>query len=161
MKPTVNIQSKKIEISIPISSPMEDLKNWKMLTKSSLYIFLNRKVDIITIDPQKYSVGQEIGNCEKYSFGSSKYLINKGIVLSRDLVELLTDSEDFERGLLLIILSGSPKLVIEHLTQLDGLGAELIVLEDDGKSFHWYNPLFESDLNAMKDLCEKFTVGNL
>ena len=161
MKPTVNIHSKKIEVSIPITSPIKDLKNWKMLTKSFLFICLHRKVDTITIEPQKYSVGQEIGGCQKYSFGRSKYLINKGIVLSRDLVELLTDSEDFERGLLLIILSGNSRLVIENLTQLDRLGTELIVLDDDGKSFHWYNPSSESDLNAMRELCEKITVGNL
>jgi hypothetical protein len=161
MKPTVNIQSKKIELSIPISSPNEDLKNWKMLTKSTLFICLNRKVDIITIEPQKYSTGQEIGNCEKYFLGKSKYLINKEIVLSHDLIELLTDSEDFERGLLLIIQSGSPTLVIEHLTELDKSGAELIVLGDDGKSLIWYNPSSDSDLNAVRGLCEKITVGNL
>jgi len=161
MKPTFNIQSKKIEVSIPISTPIKDLKNWKMLTKSSLFICLNRKVDIITIEPQKYSIGHEIGNCEKYSFGKSKYLINRGIVLSHELVELITDSEDFERGLLLIILSGSPTLVIEHLTQIDKSSVELIILDDDGRSLIWYNPSSESDVNAMRVFCEKITGGNL
>jgi hypothetical protein len=152
MKRTVNIRSNKIEIIIPNSSSLQDLKTWRVLIRNLLFIFLNKKVGIITIAPQKYSVDQEIGNGEKYSFGGSKYLINNDIVLDKHIVDLLADSEDFERGLLLIVLSGSPASIIEHLSQLDQSKAELIALNADGNSFNWYNPSSEQEINAMRVL---------
>lgn len=152
MKPLINIQSDKIEISIPISSPIENVKKWKVLIDNLLFVFLNRKVDIITIEPQKHSIGYEIANGERYSSGKNKYLINRGIILTTDLLKLITESEDFERGLLLIILSGNPMSIIEHLFKLDESSEELIILDDDGKSFNWYNPSSESEIKSLKDL---------
>ncbi len=152
MKPLINIQSDKIEISIPISAPIEDVKKWKELIDNLLSIFLNRKVDIITIEPQKYSIGYEIANGEKYSSGKNKYLINRDIILTIDLLKLVTESEDFERGLLLIVLSGNPTSIIEHLSKLDESSEELIVLDDDGKSFNWYNPSSESEIKSLRNL---------
>jgi hypothetical protein len=49
MKRTVNIRSNKIEIIIPNSSSLQDLKTWGVLIKNLLLIFLNKKVGIITI----------------------------------------------------------------------------------------------------------------
>lgn len=139
MKPIIETQNNKLQIRIPISSSIEDLKDWKSLLDKALLIFLNRKANLITIQPQKYSIGYEIINHDKSFYKKKEYLINRGILLTKDVLQLISESEDFERGLLLIVLTGNPIAVIENINQLDQSDEELIVLDDDGKSFNWYN----------------------
>lgn len=140
MKPIIETQNNKFQIRIPISSSIEDLKDWKSLVDKALLIFLNRKINLITIQPQKYSIGYEIINHDKSFYKKKAYLINRDILLTKDVLQLISESEDFERGLLLIVLTGNPLAVIENINQLDQSDEELIVLDDDGKSFNWYNP---------------------
>jgi hypothetical protein len=95
----------KVQILLSPKSSMEDLKEWDILIKSILSIIKGQKLVLITLNPQSYSLGQDLGNNQKFQRGKKNYLINWNVSLSEDILYLISESEEFKRGLLYLIIS--------------------------------------------------------
>ena len=145
MKTTKNNQGNKFQVSLDKNHSMEDLKEWNILVMNILLLAKGQETSLITISPQSYSVGEELGNHQKIKRGKLDYLINWDIALSEDIIHLIVESEEFKRGLLFIILSGNIKDIFRTIDAIDSVGSidfiklevEIIVLEEDGKTLIW------------------------
>jgi len=142
MKTTKNNQGNKLQISLDIENSMEDLKEWDVLIMNILLLAKGQKTSLITISPQSYSIGEELGNYQKLKRGKRDYLINWDITFSEDVLHLITESEEFKRGLLFLVSSENIKNIFEIIDAVDSVGSidfsklevEIILLEDDGKT---------------------------
>lgn len=135
--------------SIPLKSTLPQLNNWIDFVKQVLRYAVDKKqIYLFTLSPQKYSLGYEFGSFEQSSLGHEKILINHFQHPTDDLLSDVANSEEFNRGLLKIVLSDKKK-VFNNLAFIQGdytnVKEELITLEDDGLSFYWYNPHLPND----------------
>lgn len=74
-------------------------------------VFLNRSVLLITITPDKrYSMGYSISSFQEINIGKSKFLINNINSCSSSLLMEISRSEEFSRGLLLLMTKESDLL---------------------------------------------------
>jgi hypothetical protein len=151
MKTTKDNQGNKFQISLDSKYSMEDLKEWDTLIMNVLLLAKGQRICLITLDPQSNSIGYELGNYQKIKRGRRDHLINWYITLSEDFIHFITESEDFKRGLLFLVLSESIKDIFKIIDTIDSVGSidfsklevEIIVLEDDGKTLAWNNPTKE------------------
>ena len=122
MKTTKNNQGNKFQISLDSEYSMKDLKEWNVLIMSILLLAKGQKTSLITISPQSYSVGEELGNYQKIKRGKWNYLINWDITLTEDVLHLITESEEFKRGLLFLVSSGNIKDIFKTIDAIDSVG---------------------------------------
>jgi hypothetical protein len=141
MKIQIENINNKLQISIPIKSSIENLIAWESLISKILLLLSEQKISLITIDPQLYSIGNELGNSQKVKRNNKYYLINWDIVLSENILHLITESEEFKRGLLFIIISEKVKDIFNAIDAIDfnNLDIELILLEGDATILSFYN----------------------
>jgi hypothetical protein len=136
-----------IQLIIPIGSTLEELREWnQILHKILIYAFCDQPVHLLTLSPQKYSLGYELEKPEKIKINKKEYLINYCHNFSMNLIQQIIESEEFERGLIKIMSITPDKiytalnLIQVNYDELEKFKYELIELEGDGKIFCWVNP---------------------
>lgn len=159
MNVTIRSSSNYVTCSIPLRSSLPELNKWMDFVQEVLrYASDGKVVYLFTLSPQKYSLGYELGSFEESRVGKEKVLINHFEKLTDPLLLEIINSEEFNRGLLKVILSDGQR-TFNDLDFVQGNYAnvkdELITLEDDGSSFYWYNPHLPKDqieqrLNELK-----------
>jgi len=148
MKTSKNIQYNKFQISIDRKHSIEDLKDWNVKVMKVLLLAKEKKASLITITPQSYSIGKEFGNYQKIKRNKSEYLLNWNLSFSENSLRLIIESEEFNRGLLFIVLSENIADVFETIDAINPVGTidlsqltvEIIVFEDDGETLTWNYP---------------------
>lgn len=148
MKVSKNIQDNKFQISMDEENSIENLRDWDIRVMKILSLAKDKKVSLITISPQSYSLGEELGNYQKIKRNKREYLINWNLLFSEDSLCQIAESEEFKRGLLFIVLSENITDIFETIDAIDSVGSlnfsnsvvEIIVLEDDGVTLTWNYP---------------------
>lgn len=148
MKMSKNIQDNKFRISIDRNHSIEDLKEWNVTVKKVLLLLKEKKGILITITPQSYSIGEDLGRCQKIKRNKSGYLLNWDVYFSEDYLYLIAESEEFKRGLLFIVLSENITDIFKTIEAINPIGiidlsqitVEIIFLEDDGETIFWNRP---------------------
>jgi len=138
----------RFQLSLEKPSSIEDLKEWDILILKNLLFLKGQKASLITLDPQEYSIGNGLNNCQKIKRLKKEFLINWDITLSEDFIQLISKEEEFERGLIFIVLSEKIVDIFNIIDTINPVGSidfknldtEIIVLEDDGETFVWNNP---------------------
>jgi hypothetical protein len=108
--------------------------------------FLDQNIKVVTKGPQKYSLGYELGSHSKIDVGKTEVLINDVTKCGLNLLEDINQSEEFKRGLLILIKGYSNSIEDTMLAVLKiqkGIHAELkdtvVFCEDDGAGLLLYN----------------------
>lgn len=111
-------------------------------------VFFQKPALLVTIAPdKKYSIGYEIGSFQEVKIGRSKFLINDVKSCSSLMLMEISRSEEFDRGLLLLVTKEGNLLenLDENLSYihndfgLENLSYEIAVCENDGKTLCLYN----------------------
>jgi hypothetical protein len=147
MRAKFKIMHNYIQLTIPIGSTLEELIEWnQILYKILIYAFYDKPVFILTLSPQKYSLGYELYLPEKIKIEKKEFLINYCHNLSTSLIQQIIESEEFERGLMKILIISNDQLedviksIPSNYDDLDKFKYELIELENDGQMLCWINP---------------------
>lgn len=142
MKIEVIIKEHGLRLSLDDLHSIEDSTKWGLLIYNILALFQNKEVSLVTISPQKYSIGLELDNHQRLKRNNREYLMNWNVILTDEILRLIAESEEFERGLLFLILSDSLKSVFDTIDAIDSVGSiyfdnlkvQTVILEDDGKT---------------------------
>lgn len=109
-------------------------------------MFSNQNIKVVTEDPQKYSLGYEFKFHSKMDFDKTEVLINNVINCGINVLEDINQSEEFKRGLLILIKGSGNSIedtILEVLKLQKGMHAILkdavVFCEDDGASLLLYN----------------------
>jgi hypothetical protein len=133
---------------------IEELKEWgNLLFQTLLFAFYKKPVHLITLSPQKYSLGFEISNQIQIKAGKDTLLVNFIESCSENLLNEIAESEEFKRGLLRFVTIEPDRLqyiardVSFKFLDADTIAKvnfdfELITCEGDGKILYWFNPPF-------------------
>jgi hypothetical protein len=138
-----------IELSVPIGTPLDEFD--KVIYKVLLLALLEKPVYLITLTPQKYSLGYDYNEPIKIKTSKHTLLVNFIDSCSADLLKEIVESEEFERGLLRLVTVDQNRLndiigevFFEFINDNDiskvNIGFELITCEADGKMLCWFNP---------------------
>lgn len=123
---------------------------WHQIVVTVLrYAFLSRSATLITTSPMPWSVGHALPEPKSLRTNQGEYLVNRVEQCNSDLLAVVADSEDFQRGLL--CLSVLRTVREEHLataslqmttTVIDDPGAdfEILILLDDSRRIRWLHP---------------------
>jgi hypothetical protein len=149
MKIEIKKEANYIIASIPKQSGLDDINKWTEILQEVLkYSLDGLRVYLFTLAPQKYSLGYELGSYKESKVEKEKVLINYFEHCTDNQIYEIANSEEFSRGLLKIVLSGTQKS-FDNLSFVDGdysnLKDELITCEDDGYNFYWFNPHLSKD----------------
>jgi hypothetical protein len=129
-----------------------DLKEWdNLLFQTLLFVYYKKPVHLITLSPQKYSLGFEFSNQIQIKVGKDILLANFIESCTEELLKEIVESEEFKRGLLRLVTIDPDRLqhIAKDLTfkYLDAeifakgnFDYELIICEGDGKMLCWFNP---------------------
>ena len=75
--------------------------------KILIELFINQDIRIVTREPQSYSLGYEFSPHTEITIAKLDLLINDIVNCDRKMLEEISQSEEFERGLLMIIKGGT------------------------------------------------------
>jgi hypothetical protein len=115
------------------------------------FAFLHRSACLITVSPQRWSLGRELNADPEIVIDHKPYLLTFTDSCSAELLADIAESEDFERGLLwLIALDKNHRaeiielirtvVVSDSLLSAPQISQELMRSEGDGSAIHWLNP---------------------
>ena len=121
-----------------------------MVTQFLSFAFLHRSACLITVSPQRWSVGREL-SAEEIVIDHKPYLLTFRDSCSAELLAEVSESEDFERGLLwLIALDENYKSEVVDLVRavvasdsflsVPQISQELMRSGGDGSAIYWLNP---------------------
>lgn len=145
------IGDKYIELYLS-SYEIPDLKGWdNLIFQTLLLAYYNKPVCLITLSPQKYSLGFAINNPIQMKVGKDTLLINFLESCSENILKEISESEEFKRGLLRLVTIDSGKLpnIVKDVSfkflDIDNIDKlkfdfELVTCEGDGKILCWFNP---------------------
>lgn len=157
-------------LEIPIQSDIDSINLWKkrIVTDILLLAYLNKPATLITVDPDKNSVGKEYEN-EEFFYSKKKFLLNCiSTCKHTDLIKL-GESYDLELGLLVVtsmtfqdthsydFLSLFPKHEEDYLL----IKEQVFYCSNDGYEIYWLNfkKPFEDALLAIKTRMSFYEVG--
>lgn len=125
------------------------------------YAFARRPATIVTISPMEWSIGNSLPSPRNLSREGRRYLVNEVDECSTEMLTEITESEDFQRGLLWILAppSNEDDLLMTvarletSLLDVPRVEVELVLLLDDARCIHWLSPsrdasFLERDLSA-------------
>jgi hypothetical protein len=142
------ISESHISLHIPIQSDIDSINMWKkrIVTNILLLAYLNKPATLITVDPDRKSVGQEFPN-EKVFINKKNFLVNcLSTCKNTDLIKL-GESYDLELGLLAVtslscknistcdLIKFFPKDEDDQLL----IKEQLFYCSDDGYMIYWLN----------------------
>jgi hypothetical protein len=151
---------------------IEEIVSWqKVIKKVVVWGYLNRTIRIITKEPQKWSLGQEFLDSKIIIVEKIPYLISSTFFCNLPLLEKISESEDFLRGLLWLIDDNinDIKEEISNLNdtiKLDNCAntqvlSEILICLEDGESLYWINPKmsFEEIYARLKEIATSLSFG--
>lgn len=120
----------KIEFDIPSS-----LEKRTSFIIGHLRPMINKTVSLITISPQVYSISMEFPNYVTMKCDGVIYGINSNILLTENNLFAIAESEDFNRGLLIIASKHKDLLsdVIKPFSMQCITNSTMIFTENDGR----------------------------
>lgn len=158
MKIVINqVTSNFIEVKLEEYSSNLDLPKWSNILYQVLHDALgDRSLYLMTLSPQLYSLGFELDNPVKMKVGNNTIIYNLIQKCTNELLHKIIESEEFERGLLRIVILESQKVedvlanvFFQFVTNDDirksRVNFELITCEGDGKILCWFNPTLPMD----------------
>jgi hypothetical protein len=122
--------------------------------KISCKIFLNESTILVTKQPQEYSFGKGMEKSYNLKIDKSKVLINKVDKCENAFLKSLIQSEEFKRGLLILVktnkdlLESDVKMILEATNYIKPRFNSLLTFifcEDDGDSICLYNTGIDID----------------
>lgn len=141
----------------------QDKELWNVLLEKAVRFATGYKeIALITIEPKDWSIGNFFPYAKPISVGQNQFLVNESLEISKNSIKELVESEDFQRGLLWLILTNvntqndiyslcNQILRIYQSTNNCSLESlETISLLDDGRSFHWLNA--KNNLSELKKI---------
>jgi hypothetical protein len=147
---TIKAYDNYVVVGVPLQSTLSELSKWKtMLHEILRYALVHAKFCMYTLTPQKYSLGYELGKFNEMKSGKERILVNYIEGATEKLIYEITNSEEFERGILKIMINNEQKIINELSfvgTDYNDVKDELIFCEDDGATFYWYNPHLPKDV---------------
>ncbi len=138
--------SVRLEVSSGVDA--NDLKVWKKIIADVLLLaYLDKPACLITIDPDKNSVGNELSNLEKIKYSKRTYLINFLEKCTAIELLLLSETYDLELGLLVISSLTRDELETVNLEEMFPILEEEVLLikypavfcAADGEWLYWLN----------------------
>lgn len=141
-------------IEFGLSIPLESIDAYwawqKIVTKFLFYAFLNRPACLITVAPQKWSLGRELTNEPEIIIDSKPYLLAFRDSCSAELLADVAESEDFQRGLLWLssLSKENEAEIVDHiraiidsnyLLNIPRINEELLICGSDGNAIYWFN----------------------
>jgi hypothetical protein len=152
MKMTKNTQDNKFQSSVGRMLSIEDLEAWNTTIIKILLLAKGKRVCLVTISPQSYSIGIDLSKYQAIKRNKFEYLLSWDIVFLGDFLHKIAESEEFKRGLLFIVLSESVMSVFETIDAINSSGTidlkqllvEIIFMEDDGETLTWNCPSEET-----------------
>ena len=140
-------QAGRIEISVPQDITVKELDHWQLLLSQLLALaFQSRRVGLVTIDPQRYSLGYEIEGYTLMHADGKPILINIIAFPSLEILQEIARSEEFNRGLLRTFATNaiSPANLSEAnvLEVISGRSSQeaprpMLFCDDDGRILYW------------------------
>ncbi|GAA0563623.1 hypothetical protein [Chitinophaga japonensis] len=114
------------------------------------HFFLHKKTTLLTIQPQKYSLGYELAQYKEFKVNKKNILINEVSDCGDELLKDIAQSEEFKRTLLIMIynvsevgttlISDIMSLVSSPSYSSSSLHSTMFAYcEDDGDSLYLYN----------------------
>lgn len=156
MELVANISPRLFDVGIPIHPDDDQAALWRFLLPQLLFVFEGQQAELVTIDPWEHSVGYELPNHELYTHQGRKFLINRNVVLTKAVLDLILEAEDIKMALIWLVLKGDPVAVIKNYPNWDNVKEEVIVVECDGKCFYWYNPSSKTAFQTCLNYCQPF-----
>jgi hypothetical protein len=136
----------------------EEKHQWQHLVAYVVqYAFKSRSAILITVSPQKWSIGYFLPEPHHIHTNQRKYLVNKIKNCSTELLIEIAESEDFQRGLLLVLARKNIEIAqfLATATLIDVTSEnpsvsnyEFLILLDDGHKIYWVYP--DRDVNLLK-----------
>jgi hypothetical protein len=124
-------------------------------------LFWSSKIRLITLQPQKYSFAIGIGVSYEIQAGGQKVLVNEISNCDDNLLNEISQSEEFRRNLLILVKTDIPefenripdilKMANEGDSSIDVPGV-IVHCEDDGDSLFLYNS--KLTVKELQDLTE-------
>ena len=123
------------------------------------FIFLDKRIKLITVEPTKTSIGMDLEARENIYFNKTKVLINDIRHCSLKLIKDVYHSEDFQRGFLTFIVEADPiKVFLNDLDKFQkGKDNTLITLRSTA-AFCQYDYDYLYLLNANVDKIDHFAL---
>jgi hypothetical protein len=127
-------------------------------------LFLHKPIVLITIQPQEYSLGFEFLPNEPLQLADTNILVSHITKCTVEIIDSIIESEDYSRGLLLILEYRDQNLTHNYLSfirVLDFLGDRepqslkemLLFTSEDGKTINIYNLLDPEKLISLALEC--------
>jgi len=141
-----NTNNKLIWVTVSCSN-LREIELKEQFYKTILSQLLNGySIDLITIEPQDYSLAYEIIPYHPRDVGGNCFLVNRFARCDLQLIEKIVSSEEFRRTLLFIVKEQSflsDKSLLDILGLIKGRFStemkEVIYCDDDGDSLCLYN----------------------
>ena len=156
-----NTNNKLIWVTVSCSN-LKEIELREQLYKTVLLQLLNgSSINLITIEPQNYSLAYDIASYHSRNIKGSRFLVNSIAKCDFELIENIVSSEEFRRTLLFIVKEQSPLSDDNLINILDLMKGnfitelkEVIYCEDDGDSLCLYNTTvdFEQLISIAKAL---------
>jgi hypothetical protein len=126
-----------------------DLMQVELVFKLTLIKLLESKnVTMVTVGPEKkLSLGYELGQFEEVKIQKTKYLVNCFDVCSQAVLNAISASEEFGRGLVILATGrdsqhADARSLITHIHYrigLENLNDQILLTENDGKHLALFN----------------------
>ena len=116
--------------------------------------FLHKNICMITIQPQKHSLGYELEDYYDITIEKTRFLINQIFDCNEDLLIEVSRSEEFRRGLLVVCINESKLQINEFVKQLHKYQSDIerlsiegvaIGCDPDGRLLYLFNTDFNTD----------------
>ena len=119
-----------------------------MWTEILAYAYLGLPACLMTIDPQSWSVMREFSDAPVKEIDGHKYLVVYENQCTKSLLQSVSESEDFKRGLLLLASEFSDQLTRIHATiptpngipNLPANCKDVLLCVADATVLWWVNP---------------------
>lgn len=141
-----NTENKLIWVTVNCSNINEITKRAEFYKKVIHKLFAGKAVSLVTIQPQPYSLGNEISLKETRVVKGSNYLVSRVHKFDSSLAEDIAFSEEFRRTLLILVsvgsfLSDNSLLRLRDLVKgnIQRFSNGVIFCEDDGESLLLHN----------------------
>jgi len=163
------ISESSISLEIPIKSNIDTINLWKkrIVTDILMLAYLNKPATLITIDPDKNSVGNEF-QYEKVTSKNKNYLINRLTICKHSDLITLGESYDLELGLLVVTSLSCESIQPSDFMKLFPRTEEDVLLikeqvfycAGDGYMIYWLNfqITFNEVLLAIKNIMNFYQI---
>ena len=144
-----------------LENPSQPFERYGAIINSILSLLITNKTLVcITETPQKYSLCYELSNPQKIKEYDGVYVVNDGLHNTEAMISDISQSEEFQRGLIrLLLLPQKQDDILNYLGSAsivfnrgDVKKGELVYMEADGQSIYWENV---NDISRIDEVVSK------